>query len=619
VGQNGNYDVVITNSFSSVTSSVATLTFYTPRTLRWSGIGSDWDTTSQNWTANNGGSTTAYIETDIVRFDSLGIAQSSVNLTGSRTPSAIVVSNASYTLSGGSIDGSGSLSIVNNGALVLSTADNGSGSVNIAGGSSLEVNVGGVLGSGALTNNGALIFNLSSDQAYGYPIYGTGSITNRGSTGRITLGGNVAATYLVQEGPNELLLQGQNSLGGGLHVLSGLAIARSEGAFGGGATILSGGELNIPFSFNFTGGSLTLAGGSLTSDGTTSFDGPVSLAVDSTVTARGADLVLSNAAGISGAGFMLTKTGNGVLTLAGTTNRWSELIVSAGTLRIGAGGMTGGLGSGSAQLSGALDFNLSGDITVTNAIGGGGFITHNGSGTTTLTGDESAFVGAINVTNGTLRLNVASAASAATVAGGALGGSGSIGGNVDVLAGGALAPGNGVGTFTVQGSLNLGGNLQIDVNRSLAQSNDLIVVSGSLNSTSTGTVVVNNLGPALAVGNSFKLFSQPLLGGETLTVSGAGAVWTNRLATDGTIQVLSTSVPQPRIVTTTVVANQIIFSGTNGAANGSYQVLSSTNIATPLANWASVASGSFNGTGQFSITNAISPNEPQRFYLLKVQ
>ena len=45
-GQDGDYDVVVANSFSSVTSVVATLTFYAPKTLEWRGNGSTWDTTS---------------------------------------------------------------------------------------------------------------------------------------------------------------------------------------------------------------------------------------------------------------------------------------------------------------------------------------------------------------------------------------------------------------------------------------------------------------------------------------------------------------------------------------------------------------------------------------------
>src|SRR5262249_51261218 len=151
------------------------------------------------------------------------------------------------------------------------------------------------------------------------------------------------------------------------------------------------------------------------------------------------------------------------------------------------------------------------------------------------------------------------------------------------------------------------GNVRVRVNKSLAQSNDLVSVTGFLNNTGTGTVTVNNVGPALAVGNRFVLFSQPVTGGESLTVSGGGAGWTNKLAVGGSIQVLSTAVPQPRITAIGMSAGSIVFSGTNGSPNGAYQVLSTTNLTIPLSSWGTAASGSFDINGNFSVTNAINP------------
>ena len=47
--------------------------------------------------------------------------------------------------------------------------------------------------------------NAAGDEAYGYPIYGTGSVTNLGSFGLITLGNNINANYLVQAGGGSAL------------------------------------------------------------------------------------------------------------------------------------------------------------------------------------------------------------------------------------------------------------------------------------------------------------------------------------------------------------------------------------------------------------------------------
>ena len=58
-------------------------------------------------------------------------------------------------------------------------------------------------------------------------------------------------------------------------------------------------------------------------------------------------------------------------------------------------------------------------------------------------------------------------------------------------------------------------------------------------------------------------------------------------------------------------------SGTGDAANATYYELSTTNLLTPLANWVPVLTNTFSATGTFSVTNALVPGVPQRFYLIK--
>jgi hypothetical protein len=166
--------------------------------------------------------------------------------------------------------------------------------------------------------------------------------------------------------------------------------------------------------------------------------------------------------------------------------------------------------------------------------------------------------------------------------------------------------------------LTLGGNLSVKVNKSLAPSNDLVVVSGTLSNTNTGTVSVSNPGPALTVGDKFTLFSQPVTGGATLAVTGGGVVWSNNLANDGSIIVLSTTVLHPVITDVHLAAGatNIIFSGTNGSVSGNYNVLSSTNLT--QTNWTVEVTGTFDGSGNFSVTNLITPGTPQKFYRLQL-
>lgn len=164
------------------------------------------------------------------------------------------------------------------------------------------------------------------------------------------------------------------------------------------------------------------------------------------------------------------------------------------------------------------------------------------AGTIRLAG-ANTYVGPTMIRAGKLLLDGSlSSASAVTVAGGILGGTGTINGPVTVQSAGILAPGGSVGTLTINNNVTLLGNLLIEVNKSLPQSNDLVVVSGVLTNAGTGVLTITNLGPALVAGDTFKLFSRALLNGGALTISpakpGAGLIWTNNLAFDGTLGVV---------------------------------------------------------------------------------
>jgi hypothetical protein len=67
-----------------------------------------------------------------------------------------------------------------------------------------------------------------------------------------------------------------------------------------------------------------------------------------------------------------------------------------------------------------------------------------------------------------------------------------------------------------------------------------------------------------------------------------------------------------------VTASQLIVAGTNGTADGNYYVLSSTNLALPLNQWQHIATNAFDGSGNFSFTNLMNSNSPQKFYLLQL-
>jgi fibronectin type 3 domain-containing protein len=75
--------------------------------------------------------------------------------------------------------------------------------------------------------------------------------------------------------------------------------------------------------------------------------------------------------------------------------------------------------------------------------------------------------------------------------------------------------------------------------------------------------------------------------------------------------------PPPRIVGISIAGASLVFSCTNGLAGSAYTLWSSTNLATPLANWTQFGSGYYDGNGSFSITNAINTSGPPCFLLLR--
>jgi len=192
---------------------------------------------------------------------------------------------------------------------------------------------------------------------------------------------------------------------------------------------------------------------------------------------------------------------------------------------------------------------------------------------------------------------------------------------MSVLPNAILAPGtpSAIGTMTINGGLTLGGNLLVKLNKSLVQSNDIVAVPGGVSNTNNGVVTVKNLGPALAVGDKFTLFSQPVTpGGDMLSVVGGGVTWSNNLINDGSIIVLAIAVPHPVIRNISVSGGRLVVSGTNGTVSGNFYLLSSTNLTTPLASWTRVSTNVFDGSGNFNITNAVG-GALQDFYILQSQ
>jgi autotransporter-associated beta strand protein len=284
--------------------------------------------------------------------------------------------------------------------------------------------------------------------------------------------------------------------------------------------------------------------------------------------------------------------------------------------------------SGPIVLEGNNTFNAANagttpSLTLSGELSGPGSLTKIGAGPLTLGGSFHTYSGTTTVSNGTLFVDGAlQGEGAVTVHGGTLGGVGLIGGPVTIGANGTMSPGNAgtpIAVLQIGNSLTLGGTCVVDVDKSAALTHDVFFFVSDL--IFGGTLRVNVTGPALAGGDEFAIFTFVTVSGAFSRIEpptpGPGLAWdTSRLTVDGTLRVVAP--PQPGIAAPMISEDNIVFSGTNGTPGGVIYVLSSTNVALPLGDWARIATNVFDGSGNFSFTNAVNPSTPQQFFLLQL-
>ena len=175
-------DPGITNSAQVVYQVVdASLRYY----WQGNGVTNAWDFTSTNWLYQ--GQPATYADPGVtagsVVFSDAGSASPAVTLSIVVQPTLVTFSNVanSYTLSGaGRISGAAALVLVTPGAVTLLTTNDYGGPTTIAAGGMLQVGNGafsGSIGSGNVTNNGQLNFNVPDKRAVAGRISGSGALT----------------------------------------------------------------------------------------------------------------------------------------------------------------------------------------------------------------------------------------------------------------------------------------------------------------------------------------------------------------------------------------------------------------------------------------------------------
>ncbi|MEN9468859.1 MAG: hypothetical protein RL630_592, partial [Verrucomicrobiota bacterium] len=298
-------------------------------------------------------------------------------------------SNGRNTTYSGNFSGAGgSIVKVGNGTLILSGNNTHTGGTTISAGT-LQIGNGTTTGSvtGNITNNANLVFNRSNAANYFDTISGTGNVTQAG-TGTLTLG--AIQTYTG----STIVTSGTLELGGSATLASTTVNIGSSGMFydyGGGLSQ----NTTVQNSGRFDLGSVDETIGSISGNGS------IGLVGNLTTGGLGLDDVISG--NITGFGSpSLTKVGSGNLTLTGSASNAGGIVISNGTVSIGDGGTTGSV-TGNITNNAALVFNRSDNSTYSGKVSGTGTLEKMGTGTLTLTGNNSAS-GTTTITAGTLQL-----------------------------------------------------------------------------------------------------------------------------------------------------------------------------------------------------------------------
>jgi len=324
------------------------------------------------------------------------------------------------------------------------------GAMLIAGGT-LDLNnfnqqIGDLSGAGGVTLGTAqLTLNTTTTPDYGGVISGAGSV--------------------VKQGPGAQVFSGVNTYLGSTTILGGVLQNGTIDALPTGTTL----TVAAPGAYNLNGFNQTVA--------TFSGSGNVLL---------GAATLTTNTAGVSlysgmmsGAG-ILVKQGAGVLILTGPNNYSGGTTVTAGTLQGNTVSLQGAIANAAAVV-----FDQTFDGTFMGTLSGAGTLVKEFGGNLILGGIQTQ--GNTLVNGGKLTVNGTLTSPVNVAPGGAIGGIGTILGNVNVD--GLMQPGGVTGTLNITGSYTQGVNSTFEIDVTTATS-DLLAVTGAVTINPGALVVV---------------------------------------------------------------------------------------------------------------------------------
>jgi pectate lyase len=144
-----------------------------------------------------------------------------------------------------------------------------------------------------------------------------------------------------------------------------------------------------------------------------------------------------------------------------------------------------------------------------------------------------------------------------------------------------------------------------------------------INPTSLGGSAPGSAGSFLAAHNSFLAYfhwNTPSAGtgGGSYEVDELriGSSWASVTPTNGVVVPPPSGAPY--ITEVQMTPGGLVLRGTNGPANGAFDLLATTNLVFPISQWGEVASDNFDAGGQFDLTNPVAPGTVSQFFRLRV-
>jgi len=549
---------------------------YAGAQIAWTGASSStWDTASLNW--NVGGYYGTYGDGDFVTFAD-GASNPSVSVTGGGvSPGSVTITNNSttYSFSGGSINGSGTLTKSGSGSATLSAANSYTGQTLVKAGTLFVAanNTLGTIASGTVVSNGAAL-------AF------TGGV-NYSATEPLTISGSgVSGSGAVYAA------SGSNSFAGDITLA-----ADSTTSPIGGATLALAGAIGGGFGLTKNGsGTLALLGSSAnTYGGTTTINQGTLLLAKSGVTAVPNNLVVGDginavtvrldAASQLCPGCCVTVRETSLFDLNNFNSTVGGLTLSGGTAASGAGTLTlngnvAGIGNTSATISGNLNLGgITREVTVTNgtaaddlvisaAVSNGG-IEKTGTGRLVLSGSNT-FDGDVVVSNGVVAV-AASSALGSSVGGTTVSNTARLELRNNVAVGSEPltlnGSGNGLGaldnvsdTNSWGGSITLASSSMIECDAGLLSFSNTVAAAGfALTFNTTGDITVNGS----ITGSGTALTKD---GGGRLTLASAGSTYSGiTLINQGTLALsASGAIPNSPVIDVTAGATFDVSAVTGG-------------------------------------------------------